>query len=163
LTSTPANPSLLHLSSSSSGSVGGVSFADADILTYDLTTGVWAMFFDGSDVGISVDVDAFLPDSDGTLLLSLGSDTSLTGFGAVDDADILRFTPTQLGPTTAGSFAMVLDGSDVGLDTLGEDIDAHRAQRRRSPLCQHRQHLERARAERQRLRPPPLHRCHVGR
>jgi hypothetical protein len=124
LTSTPANPSLLHLSSSSSGSVGGVSFADADILTYDLTTGVWAMFFDGSDVGISVDVDAFLPDSDGTLLLSLGSDTSLAGFGAVDDADILRFTPTQLGPITAGSFMMVLDGSDVGLDTLGEDIDA---------------------------------------
>jgi len=124
LTPTPANPSLLHLSSSSSGSVGGVSFADADILTYDLTTGVWSLYFDGSDVGVSVDVDAFFLDSDGSILLSVGTDFSITGYGAVDDADVLRFTPTQLGPTTAGSFTMVLDGSDVGLDTLGEDIDA---------------------------------------
>jgi hypothetical protein len=124
VTPTPANPSRLYLSSSSSGSVGGVSFAGADLLTYDLTTGVWSMLFDGSDVGVSVDVDAFFLDSDGSILLSLGTDTALTGFGAVDDADILRFTPTQLGATTTGSFSMVLDGSDVGLDTTGEDIDA---------------------------------------
>jgi hypothetical protein len=32
--------------------VGGVSFAGADILTYDTATGVWAMLFDGSDVGV---------------------------------------------------------------------------------------------------------------
>jgi hypothetical protein len=51
-TPTPASPSLLHLSASGSGSVGGVSFADADILTYNRTTGVWAMLFDGSDVGV---------------------------------------------------------------------------------------------------------------
>ncbi len=123
ITLTPTNPSLLYLSSSSSGSVGGVSFADADILTYDLTTGAWSMLFDGSDVGVSVDVDAFFLDSDGSILLSLGSDTSLAGLGAVDDADILRFIPTQLGATTTGSFTLLLDGSDVGLDTLGEDID----------------------------------------
>jgi hypothetical protein len=124
VTPTPTSPSLLYLSSSSSGSVGGVSFASADLLSYDLTTGVWSLYFDGSDVSVSVDVDAFFLDSDGSILLSLGSDTSLTGLGAVDDADILRFTPTSLGATTTGAFTLLLDGSDVGLDTLGEDIDA---------------------------------------
>jgi hypothetical protein len=104
--------------------VGGVSFASADLLTHDLTTGAWAMLFDGSDVGVSVSVDAFFLDSDGSILLSLGTDTSIAGFGAVDDADILRFTPTSLGATTAGTFTLLLDGSDVGLDTTGEDIDA---------------------------------------
>jgi pimeloyl-ACP methyl ester carboxylesterase len=162
VTPTPTTPSLLYLSSTGSGSVGGVSFASADLLTHDLTTGAWAMLFDGSDVGVSVSVDAFFLDSDGSILLSLGTDTSIAGFGAVDDADILRFTPTSLGATTAGTFTLLLDGSDVGLDTTSEDIDAIGRSVRRSPLCQHRQHLERARAERQRLRPPPLHRCHAG-
>ena len=103
--------------------MGGVSFAGADILTYAPASNAWAMLFDGSDVGVSVNVDAFFLDSDGTLLLSVGTDSSIAGYGAVDNADILRFTPTQLGPTTTGSFTLLLDGSDVGLDTLGEDID----------------------------------------
>jgi hypothetical protein len=123
VTPTPTTPSLLYLSSSSSGSAGGISFADADLLRYDLTTGDWAMIFDGSDVGVSVDVDAFLLDSDGSILLSLGTDTTLAGFGAVDSADIMHFTPTSLGATT-GTFTLLLDGSDVGLDTLNENIDA---------------------------------------
>jgi hypothetical protein len=52
ITPTPASLSLLHLSASGSGTAGGVSFAGADILTYNRTTGVWAMLFDGSDVGV---------------------------------------------------------------------------------------------------------------
>lgn len=36
----------------------------------------------------------------------------------------VSFIPTSLGANTAGSFAWVLDGSDVGLDTPDEDIDA---------------------------------------
>jgi hypothetical protein len=69
-------------------------------------------------------VDGFHLDGDGSLLLSLMLDATLPGIGAVDDADIVRFTPTSLGTTTAGSFAMVLDGSDVGLDAIGsENID----------------------------------------
>jgi hypothetical protein len=122
VTPTPTTPSLLYLSSSSSGAAGGISFADADLLRYDLTTGDWAMIFDGSDVGVSVDVDAFLLDSDGSILLSLGTNTTLAGFGVVDSADIVRFTPTSLGAT--GTFTLVLDGSDVGLDTSGENTDA---------------------------------------
>jgi hypothetical protein len=85
------------------------------------------MVFDGSDVGVTVGVDSFHLESDGSLLLSLALAATLPGAGAVEAADIVRFTPAQLGPTSepsTGSFTLLLDGSDVGLDTTGENIDA---------------------------------------
>ncbi len=115
----------LYIGSSTSGTAGGVSFADEDILIKNMTTGAWAMYFDGSDVGLSgTDVDAFEMLSDGSLLFSFDSDFTLSGFGAVDDSDILRFTPTSTGSTTAGAWAMYFDGSDVGLSGSSEDVDA---------------------------------------
>jgi len=42
----------------------------------------------------------------------------------VDDSDIVRFTPTSLGANTAGTFTLYFDGSDVGLSTSDEDVDA---------------------------------------
>ena len=44
--------------------------------------------------------------------------------GAVDDSDILEFTPTKLGNTVEGSFSLYFNGSDVSLTTSDEDIDA---------------------------------------
>jgi hypothetical protein len=82
------------------------------------------MYFDGSDVGITSDIDAFFRMSDGTILLSLDTDGTVGTFGTVDDSDIIRFTPTSLGSTTAGTFSWYFDGSDVGLSTTAEDIDA---------------------------------------
>ncbi|MEZ4679202.1 MAG: hypothetical protein R2932_33785 [Caldilineaceae bacterium] len=43
--------------------------------------------------------------------------------GDVDRGDIVRFTPTTLGESTAGSFSWVLDGSDVELEAIAENID----------------------------------------
>jgi hypothetical protein len=51
-------------------------------------------------------------------------DFTLSGFGAVDDSDILAFTPTSLGDITSGSYTPYFDGSTVGLTTSGEDVDA---------------------------------------
>jgi hypothetical protein len=84
------------------GTGTGLSFNYSDILHYDLTTGVWSMVFDGSDVGVTVGVDGFHLEDDGTLLLSLALAATLPGAGAVDPADIVRFTPTQLGPPRPG-------------------------------------------------------------
>ncbi|MCI0395327.1 MAG: hypothetical protein L0332_12370 [Chloroflexi bacterium] len=122
----PPVSELVYASSSTSGTAGGVSFADEDILIYDTGTGIWSMFFDGSDVGLSsTDVDAFELMGDGSLLLSLDSSTfSVSGLGTVEDRDIIKFTPTSTGSTTAGSFTWFFDGSDVGLTTSSEDIDA---------------------------------------
>lgn len=127
-TPTPTSGDILYLSSTSGGNAGGVSFADEDILEYDLTTGTWAMYFDGSDVGLggnsSADVDAFTFLNDDTILLSFSGAPNITGVGTVDDSDIVQFTPTSLGTTTAGTFSLFFDGSDVGLATNSEDIDA---------------------------------------
>ena len=117
---------VIYVSSTSGGSVGGVSFADEDILAYNAATGVWSMGFDGSDVGLGgTDVDAFSLLSDGSILISIDSSTyTLSGFGTIEDRDIINFIPTSLGANTAGSFAWYLDGSDVSLTNSGEDIDA---------------------------------------
>jgi hypothetical protein len=42
----------------------------------------------------------------------------------VDDSDIVRFEASSLGSTTSGTFSLYFDGSDVGLTTNGEDVDA---------------------------------------
>ena len=105
--------------------MGSLVFNDEDIVTYDLTTGTWSMYFDGSDVGLSAssqEIDALHVNDDGTILLSLGAADTLPDVGAVDDFDILRFIPTSLGDITAGTYEFYLNGEDVGL--AGEDIDA---------------------------------------
>ncbi len=119
---------LLYLSSSSGGSAGGVGFNDEDILAYDTELDSWSLFFDGSDVGLdgssSSDIDAFHLREDSTLLFSIVGPSTLPDVGSVDDSDIILFTPTSTGEQTAGSFSLYFDGSDVGLDEGGENIDA---------------------------------------
>ncbi len=113
------------MSSTTGGTVGGVSFADEDILAFDTGTGQWSMYFDGSDVGVTNDVNAFAILSDGSLLLSfVNSTTSVPGVGTVEDRDIVRFVPASLGASTSGSFEFYFDGSDVGFTSTAQDIDA---------------------------------------
>jgi len=82
------------------------------------------MYFDGSDVGITGDIDAFALMPDGTILISLDADGTVGSLGVVDESDIIQFTPTSLGTTTAGTFTLYFDGSDVSLTTSAEDIDS---------------------------------------
>ncbi len=100
------------------------SVADEDIVALDTGTGVYTWVFDGSDVGITTDVDAFDLLPNGHILMSFDANTSVSGVGTVDDTDIVEFTPTSLGATTAGTFAWKFDGSDVGLSSGTEDVDA---------------------------------------
>jgi hypothetical protein len=69
---------------------------------------------------------ALLPD--GRLLLStLGDFTAVSTDGTPlngTGTDIIAFTPTSLGPDTAGSWGMYFNGLDVGLDKDGEKITA---------------------------------------
>lgn len=103
--------------------VGTVS--SADIVSFDESSGVWGMLFDGSDVGVgSLSIDGMTRLADGSILLSFTASASFGGLSNVDDSDIVRFVPTALGANTAGSFSLYFDGSDVGLSTSNEDIDA---------------------------------------
>ena len=124
----PGEGEMVFVSSSSGGSVGGVSFADEDILVFDTSTSSWAMFLDGSDVGLggagARDIDAFAVLDDGSVLLSIVNGSTLPDVGAIDDSDVVRFVPSSIGTTTAGTFELYFDGSDVGLTSNGEDVDA---------------------------------------
>lgn len=83
------------------------------------------MLIDLSDIGITVnDIDTFYALDDGSFLMSLVRAQDIGGVTGVDDSDIVRFIPTSLGDTTAGSFELYFDGSTVGLETPGEDVNA---------------------------------------
>ncbi len=107
--------------------MGGLSVDDEDIIAWNGGGGSsFSRYFDGSDVGLSgLKLDAFAVIGSDEILMSFTNAGSVPGVaGTVDDSDIVLFTATSLGESTAGSFSLYFDGSDVGLSKRGEDIDA---------------------------------------
>ncbi|HSB00776.1 MAG TPA: choice-of-anchor Q domain-containing protein, partial [Anaerolineales bacterium] len=115
--------------------VKGITATPQDVLRFDATSlgsntaGTFSLYFDGSDVGLSdatnekIDSLSLLPD--GRLLISTTGNPVVPGVSGGRDEDVLAFTPTSLGSTTSGTWALYFDGSDVGLsETSGEDVDA---------------------------------------
>jgi hypothetical protein len=118
----PRPPALLYFSLGSSATLGGLSVANEDIVAFDGAN--FSLHFDGSDVGAgSFTIDAFAILSPTEILLSFTSAGTVGGV-SMDDSDVLKFTATSLGATTAGTFSMYFDGSDVGLSDGAEDVDA---------------------------------------
>ncbi|MDG2054426.1 MAG: hypothetical protein P8J86_06945 [Phycisphaerales bacterium] len=110
--------------------INGRRYKDEDIMSYDPTNGETSVYFDGSDVGFaSGRIHAFCLLPDGDILISPHKAMTIPGLSggpsgeSVDDSDIIRFSPTNLGGATSGSWSFYFDGSDVGLTTNGEDID----------------------------------------
>ena len=121
-----SDPAFVYLSSTTSGVVNSdgasLSFRDEDVLRYEMATGSWEMFIDGSDLGFTGDINAFSILSDGSVLLSLTGAISVEGLGIIDDSDIIRFIPVSTGTTTSGSLELFFDGSDVDLNASAEDL-----------------------------------------
>lgn len=122
---------IIYLSSNSNGSVGGVTYDNEDIISYDTMSDSWQMIFDGSDVGLSgVDVNAiYIETIDGvtidSILMSFQQQKALSnGALSVKDSDIVRFTPSSIGADTAGAFEKVFTGESYGLTKGHQDIDA---------------------------------------
>ena len=118
---------LIYVSTQTYGQVdeGKKYVNDEDIISYEEASDYWDMVFDGSELYLEQhDIDAFHFLPDGSILMSFDSPIWLTGIGNVDDSDIVRFIPTQLGHKTSGTFELYFDGSDVGLTQGAEDIDA---------------------------------------
>lgn len=111
-----------YFSPGKAGSIGGVAFAANDIISYDGNTGQWAMFFDASDVGVKANVSAF--DITGSCILLSFAKSQQLPIGKAMPQDIVAFCADSFGPDTAGTFFWAFDGSDVGLTTAGEAIDA---------------------------------------
>lgn len=116
-------PGAVYLSTAAAGTVGGVAFAPADIIRYDPAGGAWSMVFDASDVGVTKNVVAFEMLDDNRLWLSFAANQPIPGVGVFTPQDIAVFTPTALGPNTAGTFAWLFDGSAHSLTTTAEKID----------------------------------------
>jgi hypothetical protein len=116
----PPEPTLA-VSFKANGSAAGLAYTDEDVVLDDPDTGL-SLLFDGSTRGLAEeDVDALARLADGRLLLSLDSPVkNLPGLGAVavDDSDVVSYNPAT------GLYAWYFDGSDVGLTTTAEDIDA---------------------------------------
>ena len=122
----PPTDLVICVSSTTQGTVEGLAFADEDIVCYDSQASTWSLLFDGSDVNIGgSDLDAFHIHSLDPLVidLSLSTPRNLPGLGLVDDSDVVTFTGLG-GADTSGSFSLKLDGSDIGLSSNGEDVDA---------------------------------------
>ena len=102
----------------------GFVIADEDIFQHDTRTGAIDVFFDGSDVGINSDVNAFHLLEDGSVLMSFNTSTVVPDVGPVLPPDVVRFVPTSNGQQTAGTFELYFDGSDVDLTSYYEDVDA---------------------------------------
>lgn len=118
--------------------VGTFNVADvvrfSPITTGEVTEGSFHWYFDGSDVGLQggrEQIDALEALPDGRLLISTTGTAAVPNGGNVvraQDEDLLAFTPTTLGETTAGSWALYLDGTAIpGLarkDVSGAAVDS---------------------------------------
>ncbi len=124
------------VSTDTAGIVDGIEFGPEDILAYDVEGEEWSLFFDGSQHELQTgkhDIEAFsLPtvysetlDSDSrTIFISFHQNkVKVNGLGQVMGQDIIKFTET-LSPSSSYSYSRYFDGSDVGLSTVGEKIDA---------------------------------------
>jgi hypothetical protein len=104
--------------------IGGLGKVDdSDIVRFDATSlgnntaGAFSLYFDGSDVGLanaSEDIDALDMMPDGRLILSTLGAYAVPGANGKGN-NLLRFTPTSLGATTNGAWALYFDGRDVGI------------------------------------------------
>ena len=100
-------------------------------LGYNNTAGTFALYFDGSDVGLTAAaevIDALWRDADGRLYISTTGTAKVNGpTGAVitaHDEDVLRFTPTSTGATTAGTWALYWDTTAM-TGMSAEDINGY--------------------------------------
>ena len=122
------------ISFTSSGSITGISGTvdDSDLVRFtpsslgETTSGQFELYLDGSDIGLTrsgEDIDGVNVLSDGRVLVSTRGSFSVSGLSGRDE-DIAAFTPSSLGPNTSGSWSLYFDGSDVGLTSSSEDINA---------------------------------------
>lgn len=114
----------VYVSAPGNGTVGGISYADEDVMRQDTATGQWTKAFDGTNNGLpaSADIDA-LDYSNVNLhalfYLSFDKPTAVPGLGTVDDSDVV-LRSCFLGTC---AWSLYFDGSAHGLTTSGEDVD----------------------------------------
>jgi hypothetical protein len=119
-------PAQLYLSLEAGGTLTGLGpngtnlvYADEDILSWNGAN--YAMVFDGSAAGLSptADISAFdIDHANNRILMAFNSTQYLRGIGYITGSDIVAYDLVKK------TFSLVFDGSDVGLVTATELLDA---------------------------------------
>ncbi len=121
----------LLISTSGNTWTGGVIGRDEDLLAFtptslgEVTSGSWAVYFDGSDVALTdngEDLDGTAVDSSGALTFSTWGAFDISTV-AGDDDDLFTITLSSSGENTVGTYdsGLTFDGSQYGLS--GNDIN----------------------------------------
>ena len=122
----------IYMSFNKAGTVQGMSFTSGDVLRYWTDTGEFEMYLDMSDLGLKGNLTALgygVDDycwwnCDYFFTLGFAAKYTLPYVGTVQPQDLVAFMPESTGWYTSGWTDFLFDGSDVGLTTLGERIDA---------------------------------------
>lgn len=109
---------LIYVSLAGNGVVGGISAEAGDILGFYTGTSSWFSYFDSAAAPVDgSNIDAFTTFNN-KLIMSFDTTISLPGAGVVEPSDLVLYRPQQQ------RFKLILDGSDVGLTSADEHIDA---------------------------------------
>lgn len=108
----------LLISTKANETLGGIAFAEEDVVLYNISTGTATLVFDGSTVGADGDLDAVsvLQTSQGAfdLIFSMQGNETVDGI-AIEDGDLLRYD---------GSGVTVFFDEDTGFGQGGFNSDA---------------------------------------
>ena len=116
------------------GGPSGTTVDDSDVVLFtptstgEVTAGSFSFFLDGSDIGLDVsaeDIHGLYEFADGTLAITTNGSLNVPGLATGRDEDVTLFVPVLTGSITTGTWTTVhVDGSDVGLTSSGDDLDA---------------------------------------
>ena len=113
----PPVPVLISLARD--GKVRGMSYKAGDVVQYDPAADTWSIYWAAAAHGLGkANIGDFEVLDDGDLLLIFKAPTNVPGVGMVQPQDIARFD------VATNAYSLYFDGSDVGLATLAEKLDA---------------------------------------
>ncbi|MGH3134932.1 MAG: PKD domain-containing protein [Gaiellaceae bacterium] len=115
----------LLISTAGAVSVGTVTGGDKDVLAFTPGTGLWEMYFNGSDVGLTTsgeDIDGVALDAGGNIYLSTRNSFGVANLSGADEDVFSCNSPTPGTTTACASFSLIFDGSLFGL--AGNDLFA---------------------------------------
>ena len=130
-----SEPALISAAAANLGTgyVDGIAFKAGDVLAWSKFTvsgteyTKWVMLLDLSDLNSNGNLHSLAAgwrNSD-FLLVSFAGNVTLPGIsGIVTPWEVVKFDPSQVGPSTGGRFERWFDGRNHGLTTAGEKIDA---------------------------------------
>jgi PKD repeat protein len=101
-----------------------------DVVKFDMATGTWTLFIDGSDLGLAGNnITAFHNFGNDACIFAIEQTQVVPTVIFADSSqiitpnDLIYFLPQSTGANTTGFMYFVFDGSDVGLDGPDEAID----------------------------------------